>query len=337
MANFSNSVLAAAIAKATSQFQAIENRDQEYGAIKMFRQNSDMFPVIPRLGTLKQRPSSFRLNLDAPRSGDNALTCDPVGTRGDSVDTSLVWKTYTNELTIPYKSETENLYTVEEQAAIDVRNMWKGTINEIETDAVTYLNTNRSQNDISGVNSTWNGATDYYNSIAVAKADRVRSIIRDEMRKAKYTGQLQLLHSMNYDELFQNTQIQGSGNSRNYADQDRLFNYFYTNEDIDIASTYGGLFVVPLGGIAMLMWIDPLYRKNKMAGDKEWFTINDPIFGMEFGAYRKMDCADSTAVGGAAQDLVESLQINVDIAFTHAPVSSPANETPVHKYALATS
>jgi hypothetical protein len=338
MANFANSVLPAAIAMAKESFQQIENRDQEYGAIRAFRNAPPLeLRRIERLSSERQRPASFRLMLNEPRQGDNALTCNPVGSSGDSVNTPLVWKTYTNELTISTKRQNENLYTTQEMTAKDLENLWRGTFGEMEQDALAYLEANRSQNDISKFDSTWVGATDYYNSIGLANKDMVRSIIRSEMRKARYTGMLNMVHTAPYDQFFLNTQIQGAGNARNYADQDGLFTSFYTNEDIDVTGTYGGLYVFQIGAIVMLTWLDPIFRDGgQNGGDKLWQSVRDPKFGMDWGVYRKFDCADTTTVGGGAQDLAESVQFSLDVAFVHAPVSSPANETPIHKYALAT-
>ena len=337
MANFANSVLTNAILKVNKGFQEVENRTQEYGALQAFRSNPYELERIARLATERQKPYSFRMNTFSPKTGTNALTCNPTAAVGDSADTPLSWNTATGEIVISNKRQTENQYTTDEQAEIDLRDMWYGIYNQLETAALTYLNANRSQADISQGLSIWNGATDYYNSVAIANKDRLRSIIRSEMRKAKYNMKLNLIHTSPYDEFFLNTQIQGSGNARNYADQDMNFNYFYTNGDIELANTYGGMFVVPVNGIAMIVWIDPIYRQGQMSGDKEWGVLRDPLFGMDFGYFKKDDCADSSAIGGAAQDLVTSMQVHVNYAFAHAPVTSPANETPIHKYALATS
>lgn len=337
MANFSNSVLAAAIVKAQQGFQKLENRDSEYGGMKAFLSNTQDFDIIQRLATARQRPSSYRMNTFTKSTGLGSLTCSPTATAGDSADTSLTWQTITGEMQISHKRQSENLYTTEEQAVIDLKNMWGGVAQNLEEAAMSYLNTNRSQNDISEGLSTWNGATDYYNSIALANKDRMRTIIRSEMRKAKYTDKLNIVHTAPYDEFFENTEIQGAGNARNYQDQDKKFNYFYTNEDITLASTYGGMFVVPMNGVAMLMWIDNLYREGASTGSKEWGNIVDPIFGLPFGFLVDKDCADTTAINGAKQDLAESMQVHIEVAFTHAAVTSPANETPIHKYALATS
>jgi hypothetical protein len=337
MANFANSVLPTAIVEAQRLFKQLEDRESNYGAVKAFRNNTQEFSRINRLATERQKPGSFRMSSFAPASGSGALTCSPTATSGDSVDTSLTWQLVTGEMVISNKRATENLMTVEEQAVVDMKNMWSGIYQDLEEAAMSYLNTNRSQNDISQGSSTWNGSTDFYNSIALAKKDNIRSIIRSEMRKAKYDSRLNIVYSAPYDEFFENTEIQGSGNSRNFNDQDKNFDYNYTNEDITLASTYGGMFVIPIGGIAMLTWIAPIYREGKMAGDKEWGRVTDPVFGLEMGYYRKDDCADSTLVGGGPQDLVESVQFHVNVAFTHAPVTSPTNETVIHKYALATS
>jgi len=337
MANFSNSILTAAIYQASLDFQGVENRDSEFGGVKAFLSNKSEMQRVARLATASQKPSSFRMNTFAPSPGLGALTCNPTSASGDSADTALTWGLVTGEVQIASARSGENQYTTEEQLVIDLKNMWSGIADELEVAAMAYLNTNRSQADINQGESTWNGSTAYYNSIALANKDYIRGIINSEMRAAKYNQRKSLIHTAPYDNFFDNTDLQGGGNARNLQDQDRRFDYFYTNEASAVASTYGGIFVVPMGGIQMLTWVRPTYRTNKPTGSEEWGMQVDPLLGLNFGMFKSIGCADTTAVGGDKQDRSENVQFHLNYAFTHAPITSPSGETPIHKYALATS
>ncbi len=338
MANFNNSVLPGAIRQVKKEFQAIEDRMQEYGGIRAFLNSSNSFPEIARLGSSFQKPASWEFRQNTPSTGADALSCNPVGVSGDTQDTALVWQTVTGEMTISDKRASENRLSVEQMAATDLRNMWTGIYNNLETKAIAHLNSNRSQNSIALAGmSTWQAAADFYNLVILDNEDRLRSFMNSEMRKAKYTGLKDVIMSAPYDEQFLHTEIQGKGNAENVSDQDRYFKYHYTNADIEVSSTKGGIFVVPVGGIAMLVWIDDMYKKKRDAGDKLWSSTKDPMFGIEFGTYRKVDCGDTTLIGGAEQDFVESLQVSMQVAFTNATTTTPANETPIHKYAVASS
>ncbi|MCP4665179.1 MAG: hypothetical protein GY849_02340 [Deltaproteobacteria bacterium] len=336
--NFSDTILTSSIWQASRDFEDLNQRLQEYGAVKLMLDNQRNFPLIQRLAKNGQKPTSIKLNDFNPTTAGTSISCSPTATSGDSTDTALVWQTISNSVTISQKRATNNLYTVQEMADIDFKNAITGMHDALETAIVNFINTNRSGYSIAQAGlSTWVSAgSANYNSIALERKDHIRSSIESEMKNQKYRGIKNLLISAPYDEFLTHTAIQGSSNAENFEDQLRGFKTYYTQENSTVASTYGGIFAIPVGGIMMFIHVDPSYNGiSTNAG--VWKRTKDPRFGFDLGMLTKNDCADTTAIGGGPQDNVSVTEFHFEVAFAIPSVSSPALETVIHKYALATS
>ena len=337
MANHANSILAAAIYGASQNLQAVESRRKKYGATSAFLANMQSFDYNARLATVDQKPATIRmLKTDATTAG-STVSCNPSGTGGDSVDFALTWNTASVPLTIAESLAIENQMTLEQMVTQDMDNAWRGLHNKIEADALTFLEANRSGYDNGSGLSTWvSAASANYRSIPVASKDLMRSYMKEEIQSMDFDTPIDIIHSSPYGAFWGNTNIQGDGNARNYQDQDPDYSYFRTSNAVSVASTYGGMYLVPHGGINIIFWVAPRYRKNTIKGDKQWSTVKDPIFGMPTSVYTKSDCADTSAMGGEAVDDVTSAQFSIEYAFVYSEITAPALATPIMKYALAT-
>ena len=338
MANFNNTILSGAIWEASREFAGLESRTQGYGAIQLMLANQKRFPEIGRLASAGQRPASIQLDSFTPTTAGTSISCSPVSANGDSVNTALTWQTISNVVTISEARATENLKTTQEQAKIDYENALAGMHDKLETEILSFINTNRSGYSIAKTGlSTWVSAgSANYNSIALARKDHIRSTIKSEMRAAKYRGNMNLLISSPYDEYLYHTGIQGTNNSENMQDQLSGFNTFITDNASTVSSTYGGIYAVPVGGVMMFIYVEPRYLKGSTNSKGVWSSTPDPKFGFNLGMFTKEDCADTTARGGGPQDNVSVTEFHFQVAFATPTLTSPSLETVIHKYALAT-
>ena len=337
MANFTNSILTSAIWEASKEFQSLEERTQNYGAIKLMQNNNSSFPEVARLASSGQKPLSIRLDNFTPTTAGTSISCSPTSVGGDSTDTALSWNTISNVVTVSQKRQNENSKTVEQQTKIDFKRAISGMHDALETAIINFINTNRSGYSIavSGLSTWTSGGAANYNSIALARIDRIRSSIKSEMTAAKYKGNINLLMSTPYDEYFGHTNIQGIANATNMQDQMPGFSQFITNQISTVSSTSGGIYAIPMGGVVMFIHVDPQYLQKKSNKKVDFSSIKDPLFGFDIGMATFGDCADTTAINGGVQDIVDITEFHFEYAFATPALSSPSLETAIHKYALA--
>jgi hypothetical protein len=119
---------------------------------------------------------------------------------------------------------------------------------------------------------------------------------------------------------------QGAANSANYAFQYADFNFGYTNNiTVSATSDIGILYVMPVGTLAYLSWIDPDCRLGQSAGDKEWFTQMLPKLGHEVGVYYQKACYDySGTITGLERTLSEHYEFSFDYTVLSSYISTGA-------------
>lgn len=119
---------------------------------------------------------------------------------------------------------------------------------------------------------------------------------------------------------------QGAGNAANYAFQFAGFNFGYTN-NITVSATndIGILYMMPVGTLAYLSWIDPDCRVGRTSADKEWFTQMLPKLGHNVGVYYQASCYDySDTVTGLERTLSENYEFSFDYTVLSSYIYSGA-------------
>lgn len=120
---------------------------------------------------------------------------------------------------------------------------------------------------------------------------------------------------------------QGSGNNANTAYQFGEYNFDYSNRVVVTAGMAGTFFIMPVGSLAILFWIDPDSRaKRKISEGNYWDTFRFPILGEDVGLHYQMACADNTTEGGAGLEAsaVETFNFSLDYAIVDPYISSGA-------------
>jgi hypothetical protein len=119
---------------------------------------------------------------------------------------------------------------------------------------------------------------------------------------------------------------QGAANSANYAFQFADFNFGYTN-NITVSATgdIGILYVMPVGTLAYLSWIDPDCRMGNVNGSSEWTTMMLPQLGHDIGVYYQPACYDySGTVTGLERTKSDHYEFSFDFTVMSSYISSGA-------------
>jgi len=269
---------------------------------------------------------------------NSAKSCTPSGETGGSGKLSLTWtqkgfavkhqtkKYHGNELS-SIAGLAYDLYEAE-------ATFWFGA-SGIDAILEAYLNTNRTQvNAISagGGHNTWRGATDY--DVTVAHADRGRfyNYLMAEMMMNNYSGILYDIHDQLWTADVGYYAAQGTANSVNTAFQ--FDNIIRKPSNLVVPTGYFNSkhYVFEEGAVAFLTWNEMLNREGRVAGDRQWTTMESKFFpGIFFDVFINTSCGDTTDDGGTTQDLVIDFEYTLNYTVAKQPLTT-SNETPIFKY-----
>ena len=337
MANYSNSVLLAAVGIMNDRFNAHELRKPIYGAHEAFLEFRDYsIPDMADIRKSENRTTTVKYLTKTSPSVANARSCTPSAAFGESGSINLSWKTYSTTVGHSYKIFDNNYYSEAQGFANDLYGAFLALHDAIETDAIAYLETNRT-----GVNAgssslgTFNSTADKFN-IANANKDRYLNYVDTVMRENKYYGDIRHINNVAATALWKEQTAQGPANDSNLAYQFgrmKLLESHTITTGSDLITAYA----FDPYAVTMIDWIPSINRKGIVSGQEEWTTMGD-IFGfpITWAVFKKEACTDTTDYGGHTQDLKTVYEISVDISFAKAPLSV-ATETPIFKFGLLSS
>jgi hypothetical protein len=341
LGNYGDSVLLAAVGLMDKKFNSKELRKPKYGAVDAFLNKREL--LIPSHREIWKSESQVLtakyLERDAGTVADSR-TCTPTADLKDSGTLDLSWQTYAFTVKTNVKVFENNYYSQLQAFQNDLYNGFMDAYNEIETDAVAFLDANRTTLQGLRTLNTWDAVNDI---MVVANDDRDNYLnyISTELYAQRYRGVLQDIHSINLRAMYRQQFAQGASNDENLQFQFPGFLH-YDSYMIDSSGYFGTSYIVEEGGIALLDWIPPINRNGQVAASGPvWTTMADP-FGYPFtwAVYTKDGCEDTDHGNtgdpyGAVQDYYKIYEISLDLSFNAAPITV-AGETPIHKYALAT-
>lgn len=126
---------------------------------------------------------------------------------------------------------------------------------------------------------------------------------------------------------------QGQNNAQNTIYQFGDYNFDYSNRVTKSTGVRATCFVMPVGSLGMLTWVDPdARRKAKIAEGNYWDTFTMPTLGFDVGMHVLMACGDNaTETGGVGLEasVTENFMFSVDYAFVTPYISAGA--APIYK------
>jgi len=341
---YADTALLAGIGILDKKFNSAELRRPEYGAFKSFLNKREI--LVPSADSLRLsdvRPVTAEY-LERTNRRDEIYatrTCTPTAAWGDSGEFTLSYTTYSHTVQTAMKVFDNNYYTQAQAFANDLYNMWMDLYQEIECDAITYLDTNRNGLQGNRTLNTWDGVNDIM-EVLNADRDNYLNYIKVEMIADNYRGTLQDIHTPNMLAMYRQQFAQGASNDENLKFQFPGFEHYMSNCITNASDHFGTSYIVEDGYTAALDWIPPINRKGEESKAGEiWTTARDPFFGLTWAVFITDGCVDTTySQGGdpkgSTQDYRRTYEFSIDLSFNHAPITV-ADETPINKYALLSS
>lgn len=346
MAYYTSSNLVAAQAKLINAFANSELKFRDPRVFRLFLQNTEiMFPDYKALRTREDRTVTAYYKKRSSRSLGTGRSHNHTGNRGDSGALTPSWTTYKDVFSHSLKQGNNNVFTLDEMKLNDLYNSLINHVEGHEVTAAAYLFAQRSGSNTATVDGNFNTVTDTY-EIPVdgtttfgAYNNRASQITKIVMEINKWSGSFTIVCDSIAFAKFQAQAAQGSTNATNLS-----FNFmgveFIHSVDLyalaaSLSYTDGYWIAVPAGTIGCLPHIP---KENQGAGTdtkmQNYASIMNPIDGQTYAIHEYATVGDTTAAGGYTQDEISQIEVSIDLAFEHAPVSGVA-ESPLQAFAIA--
>lgn len=317
MALLSQTVLQDAIVNADGRFGKFENRLSEYGALEAYKDNAPKMLTPTQIDKVKKsivRTVKVPVLNKATTTIITAPTCNPTGGRPTSALKALTWVYRGFEVQIIPSVNDGNEITLEEDLGQQLHMGWKGLFSNMDSLAVTSLETNKSAA----------AATSSYSDIITTSAAGY-DYIGDPKDFILYRQGLMKINDLDYGgndvanaEAISNQlliQTFGANNQQNLAQINRGYKNYWTNR-IATAGNNEVHYLFPDGVVGIYNWIQPDNRVGRVAGNKEWDKMQDPMFGFDWELYKVKDCVDASAeMEGNARAYGEIWQIGAYFAY----------------------
>jgi hypothetical protein len=345
MANFAPSNLLDAQANLINKFQSGEMRYRTPAAwLSLIESQAIATPDYKTLRTREDRSLLLNFFTRKKRTLTTGRTANPTGVSGDTAVLVPVFGVRADTTHISIKQMDKNMRTFQEALNNNVLNSVINMIEGLDSEAQSFIFNNRS-----GVNNAlfaegvFNVANDVY-EIATTNTSRAVQITQTVMDINKYQGVALDIYcdSISFN-AFNFARAQGSGNSTNLEYQFTIgdVRFIHAPEFNQPANALGytkGFWVTCERGMAVALdWIPRQNREGiapmAIGGEGEYSSLLNPIDGLSYASFKVWERADLVAQNGQTQDVRETLEISIDRAFEHAPLTNP-NETPLMAFGI---
>lgn len=344
MANYNASNLAVGQGKFNDKFQNGELRYREPVVWKSLLANQPI--ATPQYESLRTREDrSFELNFvnRSSRALGSGRTHNPVGAKGDSSVITPSFSVKSDAFYTSIKQADASIYTLQEEFNKEMMNSVINFVEGLEDLSANFLFNNRS-----GVNpvtqeGTFDGTEETF-EIDAADEDRAIQITKTVMDILKYQGTALDIYcdTISFNK-FEFLRAQGGANSTNteYQFTSGGSTFYHTpdmNAEVATLKTGGynkGFWLaVPKGMAVGLDWI-PLQNRNGVPpiANREYGNIINPIDGAPYALYKKFEAGDESGNNGQTQDIIETCELSIDVAFESAPLTN-AGETVIQAFAI---
>lgn len=303
----------------------------------MLKNQRFLIPDIDSVKTSDQRTNSTYFLDKSSHSVTNARAHAHTGSKGTSTKVDLSWTTYAADFNISLKNADMNVFAWQELFDNELLGTLVDIHEDIETDAVTWLNTYRSQVIIpttSGV-LDWD-TSNYIGGVASSDVDYFIQIVKAFMWENKYKGTFDLIVEPGLYVKLERALNQGQSNDTNLGFQFDNVNIYPTTGAVATAvAGYTGLaYIVPTGMIGAMTWIPRLNREGKKTNLYMYDSMLDMFgTGIEFAVHQYETGVDNSSLGGELQDVDQEWELSVDVCKFYAPTST-SNEYPIFKVGL---
>jgi hypothetical protein len=193
---------------------------------------------------------------------------------------------------------------------------WKAIFGNLDAKAVTALETNKSTGLVTSTNE--NIVTEAGNYAYSGKAEEMFLSIPGLMMLNDLNGPYNDIANSEAKSTFLRVEAFGQNNYMDLNGVVKLngdYKHFLTNRVVPSAGDNETHYFAPMGSIGVYNWIDFDSKAKQVAGNKEWNSFQDPMFGFDWSYYKVKDCHDATATNGNARVYGEIGQVGAWFAF----------------------
>jgi hypothetical protein len=312
-------------------FKKFEGRGSIYDVVNAFRDNTEK--LVPKAELEAARLSSRRVTkipvLNKITSTDvikDTRQCTPADSPVTSAFVQPVYDTYSFAFHMTPHWNHENYISYQEEFAWKLlQHLYKfGEV--LDADLVAYLEANKT---LINASTLFGGIAAGLVTVPSDEKEEFYKSIPSIMYRNDLSGQRVIdIANPEAQIMYDFLNRQGASNAVNTAYQISNFAPYRSNRVPVTASEAETHFLIPDGHIGILDWRPYEYVVGKKVHDSDyWGTIQDPIFGFNWGVRYKADCTDLSGVEGGISDLttgfVEKFEFSIDLA----PLTSYSSDT----------
>ncbi len=338
MANFTDSQLLAAVARASNKIQdSGEFRDYEHSAVKLLLMGeNDVFRDLNAMKQSDDQPTKVDLNKKVyTASGSAKDAAHSAAAFGDSFVKDITYLRKTQTFKVSNKQADGNRLTYDSILHYEMKNKLQSLYLDLSTEIVAWLNTNRTQVADSSI-LTFDGVNFKFDN-SLADLNLFFEYLKSSMKKNKYNTTYDIVGDQRIASLYRQLAANGRTNADNTEFQLPGINLV---EEPQMAIVDGGqCFAWQRGMVGMTTWNELLNRRGSgSVGNNEglFTTMVDPVFGFLLDLHVKRNIVDTSGASGNVQDIVDEYEIAITYAL-EGTWESTADASHIFKFLQADS
>jgi hypothetical protein len=338
MSNYTAANLVKAQVALLGQMAAPEKRFRDPKIHKLFFSNSEnFFPNYKELRTREDRTLEANFYKRSARALSNNRSHAPSGSIGDSGTLQPTWLS---------KSDAFELTMKQQDISVLQNHLNDGILNSVANHLEGWeeIASNTLLNNRTGVNNAtsdgvFNATNDVFEINENAQGSQAPFIAKMVMEINKYTTDLVFVCDPIAFRKFMFLANQGVSNATNFSFQFMGMEFILDAgltakaQAVDASYTKGFWEVVPRNTVGGLDWIPRQNREGRETKLASFSQITNPFDGLQYAFYRVEELGDGTSRNGQRQDVIETYELSLDVAYVLAPLSNP-NESVVYAFAL---
>lgn len=326
MAELQDTVLLDAIVKVGSgKFNEFESRLSNYGALQAFKDNAPgLLPesAVVSIKKSTRQPEKVPVLNKFASTLITAPSCTITGQRPVSAFKALTWAYVGFQTKIIPSINEDNYISVVDDLAMQMRMGWKTVFANLDTKAVTTLETNKSTSLVASKNTDVHTNAGSYGWVGDYKRTwlvlpgllAINDIEPMQMQDvANSEAQTSILDAQTFG--LQNQQnLAGvvNGTLKGAVPVE----HYLTNRIVPSGSNQETHYLFPDGSVGVYNWVDPDSRAGRTIGATSWGTVTDPMMGFDWGVYSVEACTDASAqVSGLTRAYSKIAEIGAYFAF----------------------
>ena len=339
MPNYTLANLVKAQAKLNGAFANADKRFRDPAVFKAFIQSAPSFlPDYEILRKREDRAVEANYFVRQSRALGTGRSHNHTGVSGDSGVLTPSWTTYNDKFSFTLKQADNSVFDAVEEQNERLLNVIANFADGLDGVAATYAFANRSGVNNAAAEGTFNGTNDAFEITDATNGNRAIQITRMVMDINKYQGGMFTIFcdSIAFNKFLFGA-AQGAQNATNFSFQYQGVNFVHapqlTASAAALSYTKGFWVAVQEGMIGALPWIPVQNRTSVQTMVNTYGSILNPVDGLQYAVHSYEARANGTSVNGYTQDVLTEVEVSLDVALQHAPLSV-ASETPLLAFAL---